>query len=168
MTEIKLSLTQANVLELAIDRKDGWIDTAKIILNGGAKKKVLDSLTRKGLIQLIDKNYYLTEAGWQAMGFDPQTLEEAGGAGEQTDRVILPPKPPKQKRTGTKQALLIEMLEKPEGSTLDEIIEATNWQKHSVRGYISTLKKKLGLNIESFKNSAGARTFRIISSATAE
>ena len=52
-------------------------------------------------------------------------------------------------RTGTKQALLIELLKRPEGATVDQIAEVTGWQKHTIRGAISgALKKKLGLNVE--------------------
>ena len=50
---------------------------------------------------------------------------------------------------GTKQALLIDMLKRPEGATVEQIAEATGWQRHTIRGAISgALKKKLGLNIE--------------------
>ena len=52
-------------------------------------------------------------------------------------------------RTGTKQALLIELLKRPEGATVDQIAAVTGWQKHTIRGAISgALKKKLGLNVE--------------------
>jgi len=52
-------------------------------------------------------------------------------------------------RTGTKQALLIEMLRRPEGATVEQIAEATGWQHHTIRGAMSgALKKKLGLTVE--------------------
>ena len=52
-------------------------------------------------------------------------------------------------RSGTKQALMIDMLKRPEGATVEQIAEATGWQKHTIRGAISgALKKKLGLTIE--------------------
>ena len=52
-------------------------------------------------------------------------------------------------RTGTKQALMIEMLRRPEGATVEQIAEATGWQHHTIRGAISgALKKKLGLTVE--------------------
>ncbi|MEI2686631.1 MAG: DUF3489 domain-containing protein [Cypionkella sp.] len=53
-------------------------------------------------------------------------------------------------RTGTKQALLISMLQRPEGATMQEIIAATGWQAHSARGAMSgALGKKLGLVVVS-------------------
>ena len=55
-------------------------------------------------------------------------------------------------REGTKQALLISMLERPEGATVEQIAEATGWQKHTIRGAISgALKKKLGLRVEAIR-----------------
>jgi hypothetical protein len=52
-------------------------------------------------------------------------------------------------RAGTKQALIIELLKRPEGATVEQIAAATGWQKHTIRGAISgALKKRLGLTIE--------------------
>jgi hypothetical protein len=43
-----------------------------------------------------------------------------------------------------------------------EIVAAVEWQKHSIRGFLSgNLTKKLGLALESTKNEAGERTYRI-------
>jgi hypothetical protein len=55
------------------------------------------------------------------------------------------PKP----RAGTKQALMIELLKRPEGATVEQIAAATGWQHHTIRGAVSgALKKKLGLTVE--------------------
>jgi len=55
-------------------------------------------------------------------------------------------------RTGTKQAQMIEMLERPEGATVEQIAAATGWQHHTIRGAISgALKKKLGLTVEAIR-----------------
>ena len=52
-------------------------------------------------------------------------------------------------RAGTKQAKMIEMLKRPEGTTVEQIAAATGWQHHTIRGAISgALKKKLGLTVE--------------------
>lgn len=67
-----------------------------------------------------------------------------------------------QPREGTKQAVLIAMLRRPDGADLDEIAEATGWQKHSIRGAISgALKKKLGLQVTSTKDQEGRRVYRL-------
>jgi len=50
----------------------------------------------------------------------------------------------------TKQQIIIDLLSREGGACLEEMIEATNWQKHSIRGVISgSLKKKLGLKVQS-------------------
>ena len=65
-------------------------------------------------------------------------------------------------REGTKQALLIEMLKRPKGATIDEIVTATGWQSHTVRGAMAgALKKKLGLTIASEKVETRGRVYRI-------
>jgi hypothetical protein len=65
-------------------------------------------------------------------------------------------------REGTKQALVIEMLRRPEGATIAEIVEATFWASHTTRGFLAgALKKKLGLVIESHKDDVRGRTYRV-------
>ena len=65
-------------------------------------------------------------------------------------------------RRGTKQAILIEMLRRPNGTTIEQMSAKTGWQAHSVRGAISgTLKKKLGLMVTSEKPGDGPRRYRI-------
>ena len=64
-------------------------------------------------------------------------------------------------RKGTKQALLVGLLDRPEGATIDEIIAATGWQPHTVRGaFAGALKKRLGLTITSEKREGRGRVYR--------
>ncbi len=60
-----------------------------------------------------------------------------------------------------KKAEVIAMMKRAKGATLAEIIAATGWQKHTVRGFVSILGSKGGQKIESSKNAAGARSYRI-------
>jgi predicted transcriptional regulator len=48
-----------------------------------------------------------------------------------------------------KKAIILDLLKRAGGATLDEIVAATAWQKHSVRGFISTLGSKHGCTIVS-------------------
>ena len=71
------------------------------------------------------------------------------------------PKAPKL-RNGTKQALMIDMLRRPEGASVEQIAEATGWRNHTVRGAMAgALKKKLGLTITSERIEGAARTYHI-------
>ncbi len=64
-------------------------------------------------------------------------------------------------RQGSKKAIVLELIRRPDGASLKEIMEATDWQAHSVRGFISgSLGKKMGLNVESFKRADGERAYR--------
>ena len=54
------------------------------------------------------------------------------------------------------------MIGRAKGATLAEIMKAADWQAHSVRGFISTAAKKHGAKIESTRNEAGDRVYRIV------
>lgn len=60
-----------------------------------------------------------------------------------------------------KKAEVTATMKRTKGATLDEIVETTGWQKHTVRGFISLLGSKGGLHIESSKNAARARQYRL-------
>ena len=69
-------------------------------------------------------------------------------------------------RAGTKQAMLIDLLKRKSGTTIDEAVAAMGWQRHSVRGAISgTLKKKLGLAVISEAVEGRGRVYRIAATA---
>jgi hypothetical protein len=56
----------------------------------------------------------------------------------------------------------LDLLRRKDGATMAEIAKATECQNHSIRGFISgNLVKKMGLVVESTKNSAGERTYKI-------
>jgi hypothetical protein len=65
-------------------------------------------------------------------------------------------------RDGSKQAQVVDLLKRPEGATIELIMNETGWQRHTVRGFIAgAAKNKLGLKIESFKEN-DCRTYRVI------
>jgi hypothetical protein len=109
------------------------------------------SLTKKGLASSNGESVGLTPLGFAA--YQSLAAEAPVPAMDET-------KP--QTREGTKQATLIAMLRRPEGADLDEIAEATGWQKHTIRGAISgALKKKLGLQVTSTRDGQGRRIYRL-------
>jgi Protein of unknown function (DUF3489) len=68
----------------------------------------------------------------------------------------------RQPADNNKKAAVIAMMNRARGATLPEIMKATAWQAHTVRGFISILGSKGGHSIESTKNAAGARTYCIV------
>jgi hypothetical protein len=61
-----------------------------------------------------------------------------------------------------KTATVLELLRRDGGATLEEIMSATGWQAHSVRGFISgALGKRMGLTVESAKGEDGKRTYSV-------
>jgi hypothetical protein len=64
-------------------------------------------------------------------------------------------------RAESKGAKIIDLIGRAKGATLAEIMKATAWQAHSVRGFISTAAKKNRIKIESSKNDSGDRVYKI-------
>ena len=65
-------------------------------------------------------------------------------------------------RAGSKTETILDLLRRPKGATLPEIMEASSWQAHSCRGFISgTLGKKMGLTVKSEKRDDGTRVYSI-------
>jgi Protein of unknown function (DUF3489) len=60
-----------------------------------------------------------------------------------------------------KKAEVLAMMKRAKGATLAEIMEATSWQAHTVRGFVSILGSKGGVKVESLKNADGERTYRV-------
>lgn len=81
-----------------------------------------------------------------------------------TDEATETPSP-----KASKQDQVLALLHRRAGATIAEIMQTTNWQQHSVRGFLSgTVKKKLGLNLTSSKTKTGSRRYRIVREAKAE
>ena len=62
----------------------------------------------------------------------------------------------------TKLQTCLALLNTADGATIDELMAATGWQAHSVRGFLAgTVKKKLSLDLESNKTEDGVRRYRV-------
>ena len=172
---IKLTATQTTVLKTAATRPDGNIEPLPSNLRGGAKTAVIDGLLARALITKFQHpdhvEYLLTDTAYAAVGRkrnvpapvtpDAET-EAAVSAAEakwaQDKREEAKP----HARESSKQAIVIQMLRHPDGTTIRQVMESTGWQAHTVRGtFAGALKKKLGLNIVSAKDGNGERLYRI-------
>ena len=187
----KLTDTQLVILSAASARKDGALFPLPKSLkhNKGALTAVLKSLLQKGLINerpaARDEEEWRKE-GDQRIGLtitDNGTNAVSGGHDESAPQpapakaeakkpkkkaaAAKAGKPPKAEKApaakGTKQALLIDLLKRKTGATIKEAIKATGWQAHSIRGSISgTLKKKLGLKVNSETVDGRGRVYHIV------
>jgi outer membrane biosynthesis protein TonB len=65
-------------------------------------------------------------------------------------------------RGGSKASKVLDLLKRPDGVTLKELMKTTGWQPHSVRGFLSgTVGKKMGLAVTSTKGEDGERTYSV-------
>lgn len=147
---MKLTDTQTLILNTAIQASNGQLSWFPDNLKGGARDKVLGSLLRQGLIQIDGESHRVTNLAYEALGLP---VHHAPAATIKTAP---------RTRDNTKQAQIIAMLKRPEGATISQIVEATGWQPHTVRGtFAGAFKKKLGLRIVSEKDSQANRVYRI-------
>ena len=162
-------------------------------IKGAAINKTLDSLRKKGLLEEkpatqdsdawreIDSGQrmmlVITDAGRRAIDGGPDGKADRKPAAKNRrakkrhGRAARKPAAAKSNgrqsepafRPGTKQAMLIDLLKREKGATIDDAVVATGWQAHSVRGAISgALKKKLGLTVTSDKVEKRGRVYRIV------
>jgi hypothetical protein len=159
-TPPKLSPAQCLLLHTAAHRADGRVmppDT----LRGGARVKVLTSLLQRGWIEPADDGHVMTDAGYAAIGqqrpVPPDDVQPVGTIGDLQLLEGIPIRP------GTKLAALVMALRRPQGATSLQLMLATGWQPHTVRGAISgMLRKKLGLNVVLAHNDSGERVYRVV------
>lgn len=173
MLNVKLTATQTTILIAAADRPDGNIEPLPTNVRGGAKTAVIDGLLARDLIIKVQHpdhvEYYLTDAAYAAVGrkrkipapvtpgAETEAAVSAAEAKWAQDKLTKP-----RAREHSKQAAVVQMLQRPDGTTIRQVMETTGWQAHTVRGtFAGALKKRLGLNIVSAKGAAGERVYRI-------
>jgi Protein of unknown function (DUF3489) len=174
----QLSDTQLVVLSAASQRPDHSVYPLAVKLPGGAIAKVLGSLLAKELIKEVHATRADTvwredkKRGRLTLRATPAALAALGVESTETS-IVSTTKPSDEgkspanheqtrTRTDSKQAKLIEMLKRPNGATVQEIVKKFEWQPHTVRGAIAgALKKKLGLEVKSAKVGGRGRVYRI-------
>lgn len=176
----KLSDTQAIILSSAAQREDRIALPLPDSLRGGAAAKVVGAMLAKGFLEEVDADtrkgepvwretgdghgvtLVATDAGFAAIGIEPEDANPApAGAPDTPNEPKAAPKA-RTPREGTKQATLIAMLRAPDGATIEEIMAATGWQSHTVRGAMAgALKKKLGLEVTSEKVENRGRAYKL-------
>jgi len=174
----KLTDTQTIILSAAAQRPDNIALPLPKGLHGAAAKRVVDILIGRGWLEEVDANLQkgeplwretgddhgttliATEVGFEAIGIEPVVVKTMAAI---RNHKAEPPAPKRPiPRAGTKQAMLIDMLQRPEGAAIAEIVEATGWMAHTARGVISgMLKKKLGLRVTLEKVEGRGTVYRV-------
>ena len=175
---IALNPNQQAILEHAVQHSGGKIIWFPEHIKGGARAKVLEGLFKRALITPYGDEWIVAAEGYDALGLPrpvalPPTITlddpelEADVASAEASWQQHDKDKPVRTRADSKQALVIGLLQRPEGATIAQIMQATGWQQHTVRGALAgTLKKRLGLTITSTKEAGGQRVYRIESATS--
>lgn len=140
-------------------------------LKGGAVSIVMRSLLKRRLLGEVlagegDHVWWrtpagqphalrVTDAGLVAAGLVEATVASAKPATDMAARA-------QPHRAGTKQAALIGLLRREEGATIDEMVEATGWLPHTVRGAMAgALKKRLKMEVTSVQVEGRGRVYHV-------
>ena len=170
--------TQTIILSAGAQRPDNIALPLPKGLHGAAAKMTIAKMIEHGWLQEVDANLrrneplwretgdghgttlVVTDAGLLAIGIEPVVVKTVAAIRARAAETPMP-KPPIP-RAGTKQAMLISLLQRPEGASIDQIVTATGWRAHSARGLISgVLKKKLGLAVTSAREGERGQVYRI-------
>lgn len=182
--------TQSLILSRAATRPGNLALPLPEGLVGAAAKMVVGKMVARGWLEEVEANLrrgeplwretgdghgttlIATEAGLEAIGVEPVVASAVAGLRKSKSKskpepVQMPDDADTAKpvaiRAGTKQAQIIAMLQRPEGATVAEMVEATGWLAHTVRGSISgALKKKLSLPISAEKGEGRGTVYRLV------
>jgi len=173
---VKLTDSQLIVLSKAAAREVG----AAVVppkMNKAAAVKIGSSLIGRKLMREIRSkpgmlvwredadcrsiSLIITRAGRGAIGIDraietDRPVSSKTNAAKHGDRHLAGSAP----RAGSKQALVVEMLSKQQGATLDALVEATGWLPHTTRAALTGLRKK-GFAVERIQNETKGSLYRI-------
>jgi len=145
----KLTETQSLILSAGARRPGNIALPLPKGLAGAAAKMVVTRMIDQGWLQEVDADarrgeplwrqtsdgggttLMVTEAGLLAIGMEPVVVQAIVAVRRR--QVETPAQKQPAQRAGTKQAMLIAMLQKPEGATIAELAAATGWQAHTVR-----------------------------------
>jgi hypothetical protein len=166
---VTLTDTQLVLLSAAAQRDDHLI-TPPASLKGRAAHNVLATLIRRGLAEELPVSahqphwrtddqsrpvgFRITQAGLAALGIDPADQGNCAALPDAAPTCTPPSR--SAPKSGTKQELLLQLMEREQGATLEELIAATGWLPHTTRAALTGLRKK-GYRLErTGRGAAGA------------
>jgi hypothetical protein len=174
---MQLTEAQRSVLKPACTREDLCVFPILAKLKGGAVGNVCKSLLKRGLVHEVPAadtmtvwrhdeergslTLQATEAGKLALNGEAVPFSKQAPASVLACPLAAPSATQAQVKERRQDALL-RLLGRPEGATIADMVEATGWQPHSVRGAISgVIGKKLGLKVTSEKLPDRDRAYRV-------
>jgi hypothetical protein len=173
---VKLTDSQLIVLSKAAAREDGAA-VVPLRMTKAAAVKIGSSLIGRKLMREIRSkpgmpvwrqdadsrsiSLLITRAGRDAIGIDravetDRPVSSKCSAAQRADRHLSGAAP----RPGSKQALVVEMLSKQQGTTLDALVKATGWLPHTTRAALTGLRKR-GFAVERIRNETKGSLYRI-------
>jgi hypothetical protein len=171
-----LTDTQLVLLSAAAQHEEHLI-TPPATPKGRAVQNALTSLIRRGLVeerlvsalqphwrtddasQLIGLR--ITDAGLAALGLDPNELTDHEATPD--NQLAIPPQHQAAPRAGTKQYLLLQLLGREQGATINDMMAATGWLPHTTRAALTGLRRK-GYHLTRTSSAAGS-TYRVDTAA---
>lgn len=190
MADITITDHQRAVLKAAgySANLTAWPVPARLGLGKGSATIVVKGLLKKGLVEERlalgadpvwrerkdgrPVTLVISKAGLAAIDMLPQAEAERGpaasvkeirshAAGRDTASIATPSGNMRTPRPGSKLAILVALLSRKEGATIEDLTAATGWQAHSVRGVMSgMLAKRFELSITSQKAQGRGRIYR--------
>ena len=105
-----------------------------------------------------DRRTAVTRIWKQMQSLEPAEIPIAVAAPEQATAASAEP----ATNAISRKDQILALLRAPDGATLRQMMSATGWQKHSLRGFLSAVvHKRMALPIVSFKNKDGERVYRV-------
>ncbi|ANK81842.1 MAG: hypothetical protein TEF_14325 [Rhizobiales bacterium NRL2] len=168
----KLNDKQIAVLGNAVSRPEGNVLPLPedMQMKGGGLAAMLKALERRCLVQRSEDAWAITDAGRAAVAgvvegdksedekAEPQGASEDAGDGDGVATPLF--------RPGTRQAQLLDLLQREEGADIDEMVQLTGWQPHSVRAVLTGFRKR-GVEVTRMKEGNGVSVYRVFAPTNA-
>lgn len=150
MSNVILSKTETKILTEAAGREGGRLHLPET-MKDVSRQRLLGKLESAALIAPAGQHGddpALTPAGYRAVGLRPPRARK-GKSAEATSEAVSSPVDAAPAievialvpvRPGTKQGLIMSLLDRPEGASLAELIAATGWLPHTTRAALSRLR----------------------------
>ncbi len=172
----KINARQIAVLDHAARRTDGQLLPLPdgMQLKGGGLAAMLRALERRCLAKRsADDAWMITKTGRAAVaGQGRAEVDESKDRNEASQ--AAKPEPDEGDtgstplfRPGTRQAQLLDLLRRGEGACIDEMVQFTGWQPHSVRAVLTGFRKR-GIEVSRSKEGNGVSVYRATLPASAD